>query len=90
VARGIAGTEIEGGFEWDAWHTAFSDEEHGKPVHFRLHTMQDWPARSAHALSFSPLSGTVTEDSERYALWLRPGAWKIHLVRLAEAGAVRP
>jgi hypothetical protein len=90
IAHGIEGADIEGGFEWDAWQAALSNEKQSKPSGFSLHTMRDWPTRSRHALSFSPLAGTVTEDSEPYALWLRPGAWKIYLIKPAESNATAP
>jgi hypothetical protein len=90
VTGGIEGTDIEGGFEWDAWHAALRDEKQNKPPSFSLHTIPDWFMRNRQALSFSPLAGTVTEDSEPYALWLRPGAWKIYRIRPAEANTTRP
>jgi hypothetical protein len=90
VTQRIEPTDIEGGFEWDAWHVSLWDEKQDKPASFALHTMRDWFTRSRHALSFSPLPGAVTEDSEPYALWLRPGAWKVYLIRPADASTSGP
>jgi hypothetical protein len=90
VTHGTEATDIEGGFEWDAWHTSLSNEKQNKPARFTLHTMRDWFTRSRYALSFSPLAGTVTEDSEPYGLWLRPDAWKVYLIRPAETSTTGP
>jgi hypothetical protein len=90
VTQGIEGRDIEGGFEWDAWHATLRDEKQNKPPSFALHTIRDWFTLSRHALSFSPLAGAVTLDSEPYALWLRPGAWKIYLIKPAESNATGP
>jgi hypothetical protein len=90
VTHGIEGTDIEGGFEWDAWHATIENEKQNRPASFGLHTMRDWSAHTHHALSFSPISGCATEDSEPYALWLRPGAWKVYLVKPAQTSATGP
>jgi hypothetical protein len=89
VAHGIEGTDIEGGFEWDAWHNAL-DERKNKPSNFALHTIRDWFKYSRHAISFSPYADTVTEDSEMYGLWLRSGTWRIYLIRPTEPSTVGP
>jgi hypothetical protein len=81
---GIDPLDIEGGFEWDAWHGGRGEPtdravERRWPV---LPFTQRWlpQVRGKYALSFSVLSGTVPIDSEPYTLWLLPGRHEFYLI----------
>jgi hypothetical protein len=77
LARGIPSADIEGGFEWDGWHSPYVLRQ-GFPAESRdmvLPGMRDiFPHITGRcALTFAPPAGTVVLDREPYELWLLPG-----------------
>jgi hypothetical protein len=91
IARGIAATDIEGGFEWDGWHASrvflLPDEppatrsllqDRGSMLLFRHLLFPELTGR--YAISFSEIPGTMTVDSEPYRLWLAPGPRRLWLL----------
>jgi hypothetical protein len=94
--RGIAPTDIEGGFEWNGWHTPPADGQSREWRNFfkSLDKVADTPRGLAllptrvwfdhvtgrYALSFTPLAGAKVLDEEPYNQWLLPGERKFYLL----------
>jgi hypothetical protein len=83
--------DIEGGFEWDGWHSLRGGSAHrtDTAVHLMLPATYQWfpQIRGRYALSFSPSarsdlpsSATKVVDSEPYTLWLLPGEHRFYLL----------
>lgn len=84
LQRGIPAHEIEGGFEWDGWHSPYP-ARHGTPAPPRgfvleLHRTLFPHLTGRYALSFSELPGTKVIDSEPYSLWLPPVKRRFYLL----------
>lgn len=90
LARGIAVADLEGGTEWDAWHSPRGVERNADldhlvpPENLALAWSKTlFPYLTGHyALSFSPLRGTTVLDREPYRFWLLPGRREFYLVAL--------
>jgi hypothetical protein len=86
LARGLAPTDIEGGFEWDGWYaeTAAVQEKPRPPRGLTLEVNRRFfdHLTGRYALSYSPLPGTRTLDAEPYRLWLIPGEFSFYLVEM--------
>jgi hypothetical protein len=85
---GVAPTRIEGGFEWDGWHSMAIDPMR-PPVPPRGMTLS-YTARcfaditGEYGLSFSELEGTVRRAALRYRQWLSPGRHYFYLLALPD------
>jgi hypothetical protein len=90
VARGIAPHDIEGGFEWDGWHSprAKAVPVPKMPAPLRLtigYSRLAFPELTGrYAIAFEQPHETTLVDAEPYRLWLAPGRRRLLLVR-AEA-----
>jgi len=77
VASGIAAADIEGGFEWDGWHSprAAAQKRSGRRRGLMMPFTGGWFPKitGRYALALSQLEGTVHVDAEPYRLWLAPG-----------------
>jgi hypothetical protein len=86
LAQGIAARDIEGGFEWDGWYAPEGRRPltAGPPRGLTLpFTHRKFPhVTGRFALSFSPVPGTITRDSEPYTLWLAPGPRRFWLLEV--------
>lgn len=89
IARGIAVADLEGGLEWDGWHSP----EGAAPLPPGPLAAREGLALAMsktlfpyltgrYALSFSPLRGTRIRDAEPYRLWLLPGRREFVLLEL--------
>jgi 4-amino-4-deoxy-L-arabinose transferase-like glycosyltransferase len=89
VAGGIPATDIEGGFEWDGWHSprAASRKHVRRDGGLMLRFTGGWFPRitGRYALAFSPPPGTVRLDAEAYRLWLPPTRSELLLVAPGES-----
>lgn len=87
VASGIPATDIEGGFEWDGWHSprAAGQKRPGPRSGLMMRFTGGWFPRmtGAYALAFSQPVGTVRLASEPYRLWLAPGRHEFLLLKKA-------
>ncbi len=86
VSRGIDPCDVEGGLEWDSWHSpvAVAPEgilapRQGLVLPFNQQRFPHLTGR--YALSFSQPRGTVTLDSEPYEQWLLPGRHTFYFVQ---------
>ena len=84
LARGIAPTDIEGGFAWDGWYAenGATDLAPRPPRGLTLAvTRLFFPhVTGRYALSFSPLPNSRVIDSEPYVQWLIPGEHRFYFV----------
>jgi hypothetical protein len=85
IARHIDPHDIEGGVEWDAWHTSLgSAPARPSGAKWPLPFTREWfPAVTGrYALSFSDVRGMRRLDAEPYDLWLSPGPREFLLLEL--------
>jgi hypothetical protein len=97
-ARGVNAHDIEGGLEWNGWHSPVprphlvspdrSDYPPLEPKGLALPITQYFFSHVSgrYALSFSALGGVEVEDSEPYSLWLVPGPHRFYFLRYLPAG----
>jgi hypothetical protein len=77
LARGIPSGDIEGGVEWDGWHSpylvrkGFAEPVRGMVLPLTRDMFPHLTGRCT--LTFAPPRGTVVLDREPYELWLLPG-----------------
>jgi len=87
VARGIAPATIEGGFEWDGWHSTTGASRNSAdpcpPLVLPSNRRHFPEVEGRFALGFTPPPGSTVIDSEPYSRWLPPGESRFVL---AEAG----
>ena len=91
MAGGIDPADIEGGFEWDGWHSltgasrGLHPPEHSLTLKF---TRANFPhVTGRYALAFKPPPDTAVLDSEPYRLWLFPSERRFWLVEYREGAA---
>jgi hypothetical protein len=84
LLKGIRAEQIEGGLEWDGWHTPVPrDRVPVPPRGLALPSIHaSFPrVTGAYALAFSQPPHSTIVDYEPYRLWLRPGERRFLLVR---------
>jgi hypothetical protein len=88
LAMHIAATRIEGGFEWDGWHSLARSAPvpQKESSGFRLPVAQrSFPdVTGEFALSYSPIEGAVVVDQEAYQVWLPPERRMFYLLRVPD------
>ncbi len=86
--KGIDPLDIEGGVEWDGWHTPARPVAEARRRWPVLPFTDDWfPwVRGQYALSFSPLPRAQIIDEQPYRLWLLPGPRRFYLLRVPPLG----
>ncbi len=85
AAAGVPPTEIDGGFEFNAWHLAPtfghwpSDEEArvGQPASRRSWW---WVVDDRYVVSFHELAGYTVRDTLEFSRWLVPGLGRIYVL----------
>ena len=96
VSRGIHPNDIEGGFEWDGWHSPIRRPEESPPLTGLTLPFTDMYFRNVtgrYVLSFSEecetlfrgpaaIPGRRVLDSEPYYQWLTPGRKEFFLVEI--------
>ncbi len=84
VDRGIAATDIEGGFEWNCWYAPvppFARRQDPRSDLLLPYTnMMFGHISGRFALSFSVPPGATVLDREPYTTWLGPGRHDFYLV----------
>lgn len=93
LAQGIAACDIEGGYEWDGWHSEVPGRwnQRARPQGLMTPFMAGiFPHLTGkYALSFSPLTGTTVLETEPYRLWLLPGERRFHLLADSPPSRIR-
>jgi hypothetical protein len=84
VARGVEPDEIEGGFEWNGWHSAEQrPRRRSKPAGRMTLPITRGLFRNVtgrYAMAFSAPQGATIVDREPYSTWLWPGRNEFFLV----------
>jgi hypothetical protein len=90
LGMGINASDIEGGFEWDAWHSPASGmvriaqgqeiaaRAHGLALPFDVQAFPYLTGRYALSLSQDPRARVIA--TEPYRLWLKPGERHVYLL----------
>jgi hypothetical protein len=81
LSLGIPSQEIEGGAEWNGWHSE-PDSPPAQVSGYVLPFTRDWfgNVTGRLGLSFTAFPGTVVVDEEPYTLWLVPGDHRFYLI----------
>ncbi len=86
LAHGIPAHMVEGGFEWNGWHSpsgaAPLQQRTARGLNTPITGMLFPHVTGRFALSFSPLPGTRVLDTEPYTVWLPPGRRQFYLLQL--------
>ena len=89
LARGIPARDIDGGFQWNGWHSTHGIErgrDESPPRGLTQRSTRRFPSVTGrYKLVSSPPPGAHVIDSASYQLWLTPGERRLFLV---EAGQV--
>ena len=89
LARGIPARDIDGGFQWNGWHSTHGIErgrDESPPRGLTQRSTGRFPSVTGrYKLVSSPPPGAHVIDSASYQLWLTPGERRLFLV---EAGQV--
>jgi hypothetical protein len=84
LERGVAATDVEGGFEWNCWHApvpAFQDaRKPARGLTLAFTTFLYSHVTGHFALSFSVRPDARVVDTEPYWLWLIPGKRAFYLL----------
>jgi Dolichyl-phosphate-mannose-protein mannosyltransferase len=94
LEKGIAASDIEGGFEWNGWHAPVPPFA-GRRDPWSDRLLPYTNAMYAHisgryALSFSVPEGATVIDREPYTTWLPPGRHDFYLVEQHKAESGGP